>query len=112
MINIIKRSDKSNYVNGFSVYGITFDGASSWSFCNNFTRNAVIFVVGNNSSSHTDNGTTNFLVLTKGPTDDINGIFGVVEKRFSITFSKVKAKFCLSLHYNSDYSYLFVIGKK
>ena len=73
----------------------------------------MIFGVGNSSSPHTDNGTTNFLVLTEGPTDDINGIFGVVEKKFSIiTFSKVKTKFCLSLHYSSDYSYLFVIGKK
>ena len=52
-------------------------------------------------------------MLTERPTDDINGIFGVVEKKFSIiTFSKVKTKFCLSLHYSSDYSYLFVIGKK
>ena len=78
LINIIKRSDKSNYVYGFSVYGIGFDGTRSWSFCNDFTRNVVIFGVDNSSSSHTDNGTTNFLVLTEGPTDDINGIFGVV----------------------------------
>ena len=31
---------------------------------------------------------------------------------FSINFSKAKTKFCLSLHYNADNSYLFVNGKE
>ena len=31
---------------------------------------------------------------------------------FSINFSKVNTKFCLSLHYDADNSYLFVNGKK
>ena len=34
------------------------------------------------------------------------------KKRFSINFSKAKTKFCLSLHCNSDNSYLFVNGKE
>ena len=33
-------------------------------------------------------------------------------KKISIIFTKVNAKFCLSLHYNTDNSYLFVNGKK
>ena len=32
----------------------------------------------------------------------------VLQKKFSINFSKVNTKFCLSLHYNADNSYLFV----
>ena len=34
------------------------------------------------------------------------------KKKFSINFSKVKTKFCLSLHYNADNSCLFVNGKE
>ena len=34
------------------------------------------------------------------------------KKKFSINFSKVKTKFCLSLHCNADNSCLFVNGKE
>ena len=51
-------------------------------------------------------------MLGEGPTYGINGSFGSPEKRFSINFSKAKAKFCLSLHYNGDNSYLFVNGRE
>ena len=36
---------------------------------------------------------------------------GAAEKKFRISFSKAKAKFCLNLHYNGDNSYLFVNRK-
>ena len=36
----------------------------------------------------------------------------VHQKKINIKFSKAKTKFCLSLHYNSDNSYLFVNGKE
>ena len=42
----------------------------------------------------------------------INGSFGSPEKRFSINFNKANIKFCLSLHYNVDNSYLFVNVKE
>ena len=34
------------------------------------------------------------------------------EKKFSISFSTENAKFCLSVHYNLDNSYLFVNEKE
>ena len=34
------------------------------------------------------------------------------QKTVSINFTKAITKFCLSLHYNADNSYLFVNGKK
>ena len=34
------------------------------------------------------------------------------KKKINFNFSKAKAKFCLSLHYNSDNNYLFVNGKE
>ena len=33
------------------------------------------------------------------------------ENKIDFKFTKVKTKFCLSLHYNADNSYLFVNGK-
>ena len=50
-------------------------------------------------------------MLGEGSTYDINESFGAPEKKFGINFSKENTKLCLSLHYNSDNSYLFVNGK-
>ena len=47
----------------------------------------------------------------EGPTFGINGSLGLLEKEFSISFSKVNKKSCLSLDYNAD-GYLFVNGKE
>ena len=88
------------------------DDSGWWSFGNDFVRNVVIFGVDNSFSSHNDIRKNNFLVLGKALTDDINGRIGTAEKTFSINFSKAKAKYCLSLHYNSDISSLFVNRKK
>ena len=45
----------------YSGYGVTFDSAGYWSFDNDTARNVIIFGVDNNSSSHADNGKSNFL---------------------------------------------------
>ena len=108
--NIVKSCDKEKYV--YSGYEIIFDSASSWSFDNDSARNVVIFGVDNSSSSQTDNGKNNFLVLDEGPTFSINKSFGSVQKTFSINFSKANTKVCLSLDCNADNSYLFVTGKE
>ena len=74
--------------------------------------NVVISSVDNRSSSHIDSRKNSFLVLGEGPNDDVNGV-SVVEKEFSsINFSTSRDKFCFSLHYNADSSYLFVNRKK
>ena len=51
-------------------------------------------------------------MLGEGDTFGITGSFVAPEKWFSINFSKAKDKFCLSLHYNADNSYLLVNGKE
>ena len=51
-------------------------------------------------------------MLGKGDTFGIIGTFGAPQKEFSINFPKAKAKFCLSLNYNSDNSYMFVNEKE
>ena len=79
-------------------------------FWNYFPRSVIIFGVGNSSSSHFDKN--NFLILGEGPTDGIDRTFGSPEKRFSINCIKENTKFCLSLHYDADNSYLFVNRKE
>ena len=93
-------------------YGIAFDGKGEWIFGNDYATNVVSLVVDNSSSSHADPCQNNFLMLGKRDTFDINGKFGGQWRKFTINFSKAKTKFCLSLHYNGDNSYLFVNGKE
>ena len=51
-------------------------------------------------------------MLGEEDTFGINGSFGAPEKKVSINFSKANKKFCWSLYYNADNSYLFVNGKE
>ena len=60
-----------------SGYCIAFDGSDSWSFGNDSARNVRNFDTDNSSLSHTDNLKNIFLVLSEGPTDDINGSIGI-----------------------------------
>ena len=40
---------------GYNGRGIAFDRKGSWSFGDNVSRNVLVFVVDNSSSSHIDN---------------------------------------------------------
>ena len=51
-------------------------------------------------------------MLGEGPIFGINERFDSPEKTFSINFSKGNTRFCLSLYYDADNSYLFVKGKE
>ena len=51
----------------------------------------------------------NILVLGKGPTQGLEHTL-TAEKMYSINFTEINKKFCLSLHYNRANSYLFVNG--
>ena len=62
------------------------------------------------SSVHANNKVNNILVLGKDFVQGINGTTIYAEKTYLINFTKSKARFCLSLHYNGDNSYLFVSG--
>ena len=66
-----------------------FDGEGLWSFGNYFDRNVASFGVDNSSSSsHTDNGKKNILVVGKGPTNDINASVGAAEKSLVLILVK------------------------
>ena len=61
-----------------------------------------------NSSIHIDNKGKDILILGKGPTQGLGENSLTAEKIYSINFTFTKKKFCLSLHYNGENSYLFV----
>ena len=103
---MVKNNDKEKWV--YSGHGLAFDGASWWNFGNDFANNVAIRGVHNSSSSHADNHKNNILVWGEGATYGINGGFGSPEKKFS----KVRAKFCFSLHYDYSNSYVFVNEQK
>ena len=50
------------------------------SFCNKTARDIIILGGDNSLSSDTDNLKNDFLLLGQGPTCDINGSFGILEK--------------------------------
>ena len=91
--NIAKSIDKEEWV--FSGFGIVLDGTGSWNFGNDYARNVLIVGVDNSFSFHTENLKHYFLVSGKGP-----------------SCSNKNSKFCRSLHYNCDNSYLFAKGKE
>ena len=64
------------------------------------------------SSSNLDNKGKDILILGKGPTQGLGEHSLSGEKMYSINFTKVNTKFCLSLHYNGDdIIYLLMVQK-
>ena len=92
----------------YSGYGIGFDGKGFYSISNEIGRNVIIFGVNMDSSTNLDNKGKDILILGKGPTQGLGEHSLSGEKMYSINFTKVNTKFCLSLHYNGDDNYLFV----
>ena len=58
--NIAKNSDKEKYAH--RSYRITFRSVGLWIFDNDTTRNVIIFITDNSSSSPCDNWKNNFLI--------------------------------------------------
>ena len=59
------------------------------------------------SSVHADNKWKAILIIEKGPSQGLGEHSLAAEKIYSINFTKINTKFCLSLHYNGANSYLF-----
>ena len=87
----------------YSGYGIGFDSKGRFSHSNGLGRNAIIFGV---------DMSRNILSLGGDFIQGVDGTTIYAEKMYSINFSEVGAKFCLSLHYNGENSYLFVNGRE
>ena len=97
-VTLTKNADIDKY--GYSGYGIRFDRRSSFSFPGGrFGSNVIIFGVDMNSSAHIDNKKKDVLILGKGLIQGLEYTL-TTEKMYSINFTVIKTKFCLSLHYN------------
>ena len=91
-------------------YGTGFDRRGRFSFPGGgFGQNVLILGDDMSFSTHIDNKKKDILVLGIGPTQGLEHTLAA-EKMYSINFNVTKKKFCLSLHYNGEDSYLFVNG--
>ena len=69
----------------------------------------LIFGADISTSIHIGNKKKDIIVLGRGPTQGLESTL-TAEKMYSINFTVTRNKFCLSLDYNGDNSYLFVNG--
>ena len=110
-VKISKNLNTSHYK--YEGYGICFDSESSFSFGNRIdAKNVIIFGVNTSNSRHSTNKTQNIYVLGKDFVQGINNTIIYAEKIYKTNFTEQSKKFVLSLHYNGDYSYLFVNGSQ
>ena len=110
-VKLIKNVDIDKYK--YSGHGIRFDSRGDYAYpSGGYGRNVIIFGADLSSSSHPNNKTRSILVLGKDFMEGIDGTTIYAEKMYSTNFTVDNKKFCLSLHYNGDNSYLFVNGKE
>ena len=108
--------DKSNY----KGYGICFDERSQFSHTitenghahTTNGRNVLIFGADMSFSTHATNRANHIYLMGDGLTQGINDTTLYVEKKYWRNFTDPGKKFVLSLHYNNNYSYLFVNGRQ
>ena len=78
-------------------YGIGFDGKGFFSHSSGGTgMNVIILGVDMSSSTKIDNKRKDILILGLGPTFELGENALSAEEMFSINFTKVNTKFCLS----------------
>ena len=108
-VKLTKNVDIEKYK--YTGYGIGFDSGGSFLFPDSsFGQNVTIFGADMSSSVYVNKKVNNILVLRKKFIQGINGTTIYAEKTYLINFTKSRTRFCLSLHYNGDNSYLFVNG--
>ena len=94
-------------------YGIGFNSRGSFTHpSGGYGRYVIIFGADLSSSTHANNKTRSTLVFGRDFIQGIDHTTIYAEKRYSTNFTVDNKRFCLSLHYNGDSSYLFVNGKE
>ena len=98
----------------YSGYGISFDRYGTSSFpTGGFGCNVIIFgvlLMSNEFFCNVDNKKKNILILDEGPIQGSDNTILTAEKKYAINFTLNRKKFCLSLYYNGENSYLFITG--
>ena len=90
-VTLTKYADIDQYK--YSGYGIGFDRKGEFSFGNGFGRNCIIFGVDMSSSVHVDNKKNDILILSKGPTQGLDGTTLTAEILYSINFTENNKNF-------------------
>ena len=109
-MSITKDDDPDKYK--YSGYGIGFDSKGSYTHPDGgYGKNVIIFGADMSNSKHANNKAKNVLVFGRGFVQKIDDTTIYAEQIYSPNFTVDNKTFCLSLHYNSDNSYLFVNGK-
>ena len=75
-------------------------------------KNVIFFGVDMSSSVHINKKKKYILILGKGAKQRLDDTTLTADAQYSIKFSRSNRKFCLSLHYNGSYSFLFVNATK
>ena len=65
-----------------------------------------------NSSVHIDDKKRDILILGKDPTQGVDDTTLTAEAQYSVNFSRSNRKFCLSMYYNGNNSFLYVNATK
>ena len=116
----ITKNATDNSKNNYKGYGICFDERSQFGHImteggrTHITngRNVLIFGADMSFSIHRTNRANHMYVMGDGFTQGIHNTTLYVEKKYFRNFTEPNLKFVLSLHYNSDDSYLFVNGRQ
>ena len=97
----------------YSGYIIWFDSRWEISFTDgNMGGNVIIFRTDMSSSVHIDNKNKDILILSKEPTQGVDDIALTARAYYPISFTQLKKRFVLSLHYNGSSWLLFVYATK
>ena len=117
-MQITKNADNSK--NNYKGYGICFDERSEFGHTitegsrahTTDARNVLIFGADMSFRVHATNRANHIYVMVTGLTQGIHDTTLYAEKNFYRNFTDLSKKFMLSVHYNSDDSYLFVNGRQ
>ena len=110
-VKLSKNTDIDKYK--YSGYGNGFDSRGTFLHpSGEFGKNFIIFRADMSSSVHANNKARSILVFGKDFIQGIGNTGIYAEKKYSTNFTVANKRFCLSLYYNGDNSYLFVNDKE
>ena len=110
-VKLAKNVDPDKYM--YSGYGTGFNSRSEFSLPNvSVNKNVIIFGVDMSSSVHIDNKKKDVIILGKVPTQGLDYTTLTAEAQYSVNFSRLNRKFCLSLQYTESNSFFFVNATK
>ena len=93
-VKLAKNAHPDKY--GYSGYDNGY--YASWQFLlpdGSWSKNVIIFGVGDGSSVHVDNKRKDILVLGEGPTQEVDNSIITAEATYSINLTELKKKICV-----------------